>query len=283
MPLAHGPVPADPSMWFAHWPFEPVVWVSVAVAAWLYLRACRRVPAWPSNRRRYFLSGLAVMTIALASPLAAYESALLWIHMVQHMLLIFVVAPLLVLGAPLALAVRAASQSFRHRLTGVLHLSVIRALTHPLVSWLLLAVVVGVTHLSPVYNASLENEILHVGEHGLYLVAAVAFWWPVVGIDPGASRLSHPLRIVYLLLAMPQQAWLALSMYSAGSAWYDHYDTLARPWGPTPLEDQRAAAVIMWVGGDGLILVALMLAAVAWMKHDERTAAREDRRLGFSQ
>lgn len=279
--LVHGPAAQDPATWawLTAWPFEPVVWLGVGVAAWGYAAASRRVRGWPAQRRRLWFAGLVVALLALAGPLATYDGSLFWVHMVQHLLLTMVAAPLLMLGAPVTLALRTSSPGARRRLTTVLHARVVRVLTHPILSWTLFAAVMWMSHFSALYNAALESELAHAGEHALYLFAGCLFWWPVVGIDPTAGRLGWGGRIAYLLLAMPQQSWLGLAIYSTDAILYPHYESLARGWGPSPLDDQRLAGTIMWVGGNLLFLVALALAALAWMRHDAREAARIDRQL----
>lgn len=253
------------------------MWLAALVAVWWYLRTARRMSSWPPQRRAAFTSGVAVGFLALATPVASYAHALFSVHMVQHLLLTLVCAPLLLLGAPVTLALRAASPTARRQFAGALHSAVVRAVTHPIVAWCLFAAVMWITHLTPLYDAALDSEGVHALEHALYLTAALVFWAPVIGLDPARVRLSHPVRLAYLVLALPQQAFLALSLWSATTVLYPHYDALFRPWGPDPLEDQRAGALVMWLGGDLLFVGAIVGVAVAWMRHDEREAARIDR------
>ena len=115
MLLAHGNVAPEPSSAsvLGAWPFEPLVWLGIGVAGWWYLRAYARVPSYHSVRRIHWLIGLGVVALALASPVAVYEGSLFWVHMAQHLLLTMVAAPLLVLGAPVTLALRASSPATR--------------------------------------------------------------------------------------------------------------------------------------------------------------------------
>ncbi|MBA3349484.1 MAG: cytochrome c oxidase assembly protein, partial [Actinobacteria bacterium] len=203
-----------------------------------------------------------------------------WVHMIQHLLLTLVAAPLVALGAPVTLALRAASPPARVRMVSVLHSRALRLLGHPLTAWMTFALVMWVSHFSPLFNLALENDIAHVIEHMAYLVAGLLFWWPVVGLDPGAKRLAHPIRILYLVTALPQQSWLGLAIYSSSRVLYGHYMVVERAWGPAPLDDQRAAGIIMWVGGDFLFIVALALSIGAWARAERREGERVDRRLG---
>jgi cytochrome c oxidase assembly factor CtaG len=221
-----------------------------------------------------------VVGAALASPIASYDAVLFWVHMIQHLLLTQVAAPLLVLGAPLALTMRAGPRAATERLSSVMRWGPLRAVMHPLVAWSAFALAMSVTHFSGFYGAALEEEHLHALEHCLYLGAGVLFWWPVAGVDPGAAgRLSWPVRLAYVLVALPQQAFLGLAIYSARTVLYRHYETVTRAWGPEPIQDQRIAGMIMWIAGDLLFLVALGFIAVAWMRSDIKEAARIDRRL----
>jgi putative membrane protein len=281
MLLAHGNVAPEPSSAsvLGAWPFEPLVWLGLGLAGWWYLRAYARVPAYPSVRRLHWFIGLAFVAVALASPIAVYEGSLFWVHMVQHLVLTMVAAPLLVLGAPVTLALRAAGPQRRRRLLRTLHSVPVRFLTHPVVSWSTFALVMWLTHFSQLYDLALENEPVHVAEHVVYLTAACLFWWPVIGLDPGAARLGWPGRIGYLVLAMPQQSFLGVAIHQAKEPLYEHYATLGRTWGPTPLGDQQLAGTIMWVAGDFLFIAALVLAVLAWMRHDKRATRHLDRRL----
>ena len=262
------------------WPFDPVLWLFASLSVAGYLHAQARVGRWPVVRRVCFLGGMGTILLALATPIATYDGVFFWVHMVQHLLLTLVAAPLIALGAPVTLALRAATPPTRARMVSLLHSRALRVLGHPLVAWTTFALVMWVSHFSPVFELALEDDIVHAIEHLAYLVAGLLFWWPVVGLDPGAKRLGHPLRILYLVTALPQQSWLGLAIYSSSQVLYEHYARLERPWGPSPLDDQRAAGIIMWVGGDLLFIVALAFAIAAWARAERREGDRADRRLG---
>ena len=261
------------------WPFEPVLWTFVGLSLAIYFRAQSGIRGWPGTRLGCFAGGMAAVLVALATPIATYDGVFFWVHMVQHLLLTLVAAPLILLGAPVTLALRAASPPVRASMVAFLHSRTVRLLGHPLVAWITFALVMWVSHFSPLFNLALENAVVHVAEHMVFLIAGLLFWWPVIGLDPGARRLGHPLRIVYLVTALPQQSWLGLAIYSSSQVLYDHYRVLERSWGPAPLDDQRAAGIIMWVGGDFLFVVALAFAIGAWAGAERREGERADRRL----
>jgi putative copper resistance protein D len=135
------------------------------------------------------------------------------------------------------------------------------------------------THFSPLFDASLENPLIHDLEHGLYLAAGLLFWWPAVGLDPSPWRMPHPVRAMYVFTQMPQNTFLAVTILNSGSVLYHHYATLVRPWGPTALADQATAGGIMWVGGDVLFLSAMAAILAGWMAFEGRREAVVDRRL----
>jgi putative membrane protein len=284
--LAHGapaPEPALPGVLLV-WRFEPLVLIPVIVvaAAWLWLArfVTRQHPAHPPQTWRIaaFLCGLGVIVVALTSPIEAYEGQLFSVHMLQHMLLELVAAPLLLLGAPATLALRAASPSVRHRLLAVLHSRVVAVLSFPLLAWVLFAAVNWGWHFSTLYDQALENQSLHDLEHVTFLAAALLFWWPVVGADPSRWRLPYPVRLLYLFLAMPQNSFLGVALMSA-PVLYHHYAVLLRTWGPSPLVDQGIGGMLMWVGGDVVFLLAMGLVVAAWVRQEDRRAARLDARL----
>jgi putative copper resistance protein D len=285
--LAHGaqaPAPSLPSVLLA-WRFDPLAVSGLLLAGAAYLWAVRRVnrahPAsrQPAYRSWLFAAGLAAIGLALLSPVEAYEGSLFSVHMVQHMLLELVAAPLFLAGAPITLTLRAVSPTLRRPLLAVLQSRVVHVISFPVIAWLLFAAVNWGWHFSVLYDQALENQPLHYLQHATFLAAALLFWWPVIGADPSPWRLPHPVRLLYLFLAMPQNSFLGVALLSASTVLYPHYVTNLRAWGPTPLDDQALGGVIMWVFGDVAFLIGMMLIVVLWMRHEDRRTARLDARL----
>ena len=284
---AHGPVPTEPpspSTILLGWTFEPVPTLAILAAlgwwVWAVSRVNRAHPANPVPRRRtgYFLAAMGALSLALLSGIDRYDTTLFSIHMVQHILLILVSAPLLALAAPITLLLRVSSSQTRRRwILPVLHSRVVRVLTHPIVAWIVLASVMWVTHFSPLFDAALEDPLIHDLEHVLFLTAALLFWWPAVALDPAPSRMGHPGRLTYVFMQMTQNTFLAVVLISATASLYPHYATLTIPWPSDPLEDQRLAAGIMWLVGDAIFIAALMALVFGWMRAEERDASRADR------
>jgi putative copper resistance protein D len=286
--LAHGlaPEPASLLDLLTAWSIEAHVILPLLAAALLYRWAAgvvrREHPDNPVPRYRVWswYLGLLVIFIALESPIGTYDDTLFTDHMIQHLLLVMLAAPLLAIGAPITLILRVASPETRARFwLPLLHSRVVRVLGFPVIAWSVFAAVMWASHFSPLFDAALENDYVHLFEHALYLGAALLFWWPVVGADPSPWRLPHPARVAYLFLGMPQSSFLGLALFSAPEPLYAHYETLVRSWGPTPLQDQQMAGGIMWAGGDAAFLIAMIVALWIWLRAEERAGKLADEKL----
>jgi len=260
---------------------EPVP-LGVATAALCYLiadgrvrRAHGRVPR--QRARLAFFAGLGVVVIALTGPIDAAVTTSFSIHMAQHLLITMVAPPLLLLGAPITLALQAWPGTPRRWLLATLRSGPARLFGNPLVAWALFFVVLWGIHFTGIYEAALHNNGLHALEHLALLVTALLFWMPIVRADPAPSGLSYPARILYLFAAMPAMAFLGLTIVTSRHVLYPtyaHADGVARA-----LADQGAAGAIMWAGTMVLIVPALGFVLLDWMRADEREAARVDARL----
>lgn len=216
-----------------------------------------------------WFGGLVVLLIALVGPVDALADRSFAVHMAQHILLVLVAPPLLALGMPITLVLQTSSSKFRKRvLRPILHSRVVRFLSNPIVGWVLLVGVSFGVHFSPLFDAALRFTPTHAFEHALWVSIALIYWWPIVGRDPSPHPVPYPARLFSLLLLMPAMSFLALAIYSASEPLYPTYLTRPQPWGLTPMQDQHAAAVLMWLVGNLILVVALLLEAVAW-KHDE--------------
>lgn len=271
---------------------DPLPWLGSLVAAGGYLLLARRVnashPTSPVPRWRVvaWLAGTITILIALASAIDVYADELLTAHMIQHLLLTMVAPPLLALGAPVTLVLRAVRPVTRRRLLlPLLHSRAIRLAASPFVAWPIFTAVIWFAHFTPLYEAALEQPALHVLEHAIFLGAGLLFWWPVIGADPSPWRLRPIARMVYLAAQMPLNTAVGLAIYFAPTVLYPHYATLGRAWGPDPSTDQQVAGIVMWGAGDTILIAALVLAVAGWLraeekqsrKTEERAARRDDR------
>lgn len=268
----------------ANWPLDPLVISALLVAGIAYVRADRRVRGERRGRplrRRSFLAGLVVVFAALQSPIDAGAATSFAVHMVQHLLLTMVAAPLLVLGAPVTLALQATTPQRRRRLLSTLRSAPVRLISAPIAAWSLFILVLWGTHVTELYELTLKSPGIHALEHLVYLATAVLFWIPVVGLDPAPSGLSHPARILYLFLAMPAMAFLGLALLSANRVLYPTYAAVEGM--SRALADQRMAGALMWTGTMFLIVPALGFVLLDWMRADDRATQRVDARLQRTQ
>jgi putative membrane protein len=274
--LAHpGQPPAPHDLWGA-WNLDPVLLGGLLLAAWAFWRGQTSGPRRPvdSWRARCFTGALVALGLALLSPLDALSGALASAHMVQHLLLLLVAAPLLALSAPSSailrgspLALRRASGRWRRRL-GLTHGN--RGfLRHPATVWLVSVGVIWFWHAAAPYDATLDSQFLHVLEHASFLVTAVLFWQVVVGVR-GAARVSGGLGVLLLFAMAMQSVLLSVLLTFARTPWYSGYAATTAPWGLDPLTDQRLAGVIMWIPAGGIYLVVALALLVTWIRATER-------------
>jgi putative copper resistance protein D len=285
---AHGPVPAEPPTLAAlalGWHLDPLVAGSLLAAAlgwiWILRRVARLHPGHPvaPARTAAFLAGLAAIAVALLSGIERYDTTLFSVHMVQHLLLIVVAAPLIALAAPVTQVLRAASPAARRRwLLPALHSRFVAAVGHPVVAWLAFTLVLWLSHFSPLFDLALEDDGIHRFEHALFLASALLFWWPAVAADPARRRLPYPVRGLYLLLQLPVNSFLGMALTFAAAPLYPHYASLGSPYGITALADQQLAGGIMWLAGDIVFIIAVLAVVAAWMRHEERDAPAAERR-----
>ncbi len=276
---------ADASSFLLRWTLDPLVILPLTLAAMLYVDGVRNVRArhprsgWPRSRTAWYFGGIAVLVVALESPIDYYAERLFSVHMVQHVLIMLIAAPLLLLGRPVTLALMGTSRGVRKRAAAIAHSRYARALGSPVVGLGCFAVVLWGSHFTWVYDAALTNGSLHAVEHLAFLIAALLFWWPIVARDPGSARLSYPARLFYLFLAMPVMSLLGFVVSSSDHVLYLHYDVTAGALGVSALADQRLGGTIMW--GASMLIGTLALSAVLldWMDRDEKEAARVDARL----
>lgn len=266
------------------WTFDPLVVAGLILAAFSYLWAARVVSRahpnqpWPIRQFSCFIGGLALLWIALLGPIGSYDDVFFWAHMTQHMIMMMVAAPLLVLGEPALLVLRASTPEFRkRRLLPLLRSRLMRWLSDPVLTWLAFVGVLTGTHFSPFYDYALRHQWAHeFVEHPLYLAVAVLYYYPIIGSNPGARRLSPASRVVSLLLMMVPEALTGFFLYASPFVVYPYYATVARPFGPDVLADQQLGGALMWAGSMLLDTAWVALAAREWLRHDARRVRRTD-------
>jgi cytochrome c oxidase assembly factor CtaG len=193
--------------------------------------------------------------------------------MVQHLLLTMVAAPLLALGAPITLLLRVSSpETRRRRILPVLHSRLLRAISFPVVTWIVFAAVMWGSHFSPLFDASLDNEAIHLVEHALYLGAALLFWWPVFSDEPESVPTLG--RIAYVFAAFVLSAFLGLALTFAPPL-YGYYESLpVRLWGISAAKDQNLGGILMTTEQALILFAAVVWLLVRLFREEDEAEAR---------
>ncbi len=237
--------------------------------AFVRARALRR--SLPTARAGAFGCAVVLSASVLLGPLERLADASLAWHMVQHLTLSFIVAPLLLLGAPVRLALAALPAAWAGRLSAALHSLPARALGHPAVAWLQFAAVLYGAHFSPLYEGALEHPWIHACEHALFLGSALVFWTPVLAVAPAPHAPTHLVRLLMLFLALPMSAFLGFIFYVMRAPLYPHYAVVAGA-----LADQQNAGAVMWISGGAPILAALLWCVADWGARERRLGVIAD-------
>ena len=257
---------------FQSWTFDPWIIIPLLLTGGIYWRGWRdlhrRLP------RRYavwrlisFQAGLLTLFIALASPLHPLAELLLQFHMIQHLLLMMVIPPLLLLGAPVLPLLRGLPRPVLQRGLGPFFAStalqrLAQFLTHPIVCLLAFTVSTIAWHVPALYELARSSDFWHNVQHVCFLGTGLLFWWPVV--QPWPSRLRWPrwTMIPYLLFADIQNTALSAFLIFSERVLYPSYAAVPRLWGISVLDDQAAAGAIMWVPGSVIFLIPVAVLAI---------------------
>jgi cytochrome c oxidase assembly factor CtaG len=277
---------ATPGLW--DWSVDPQL-VLIVVAGALYALGNRHTltPAGRRDAQRMravcFYAALAVLAIALASPLDAISEQLFWAHMVQHVLLMLVAAPLLVMARPWIRIWRALPRDARRSLAWAPGRAPAWAPLRALARWLgrpvpalvLFCTTLLAWHVPPLFDATLRSEPVHALEHTMFFLAALLFWKNVIDSPPLRAPLTPPQRIGYTIVATVASWLLALVLAVAPEPLYAHYaHELSRPGGISALADQQLAAGIMWVPGSVAFVLVLFVHVHRWLAPAPQPPAR---------
>lgn len=278
----------------ASWSFPPWVTTLDLLSALLYLRGWlvlrRVIPSqFPSWRLLSFMGGIAALQIALASPIDAFDSFSLADHMSQHMILMMIVPPLILLGNPMLPLFRGLPRSFARKILAPLLRwppvsGFFRRITNPAFCWLAFAIAMVGWHLPGPYDLALRSDAWHELEHATFLFTSILFWWPVIQPWPSRSRWPRWSVPVYLILADFVNTAVSAFLVFSGRVLYAPYLTFPRLGALSAASDQVIAGVVMWfVGGFAFVIPAIFLLAklLAPQRVKPISARREPRMLEF--
>jgi cytochrome c oxidase assembly factor CtaG len=232
-------------------------------AGLLYALAVRRAGHWPRQSTAWFFAGLAVTFLATQSVIGYYDMEYFSDHMIQHLLLIMVAAPLFAFARPLDLAYEVGSVRVRAIFDG----PALKAITHPLFGFVLYFVFIPITHLTGLFNLMMEHEWVHHLEQIAFLVVGYLFFRAAFGLERGFT-IHRGLRLVYVMAAVPVDTFTGLALVMSSHNPYPSY-LMSSPAGSTPasiLSDIHLGGALMWIGGDALMLLACIPIAIGWVK-----------------
>ena len=264
------------SIW-THWHPHPEVLLGLALLEGIYL-----VGVGPL-RVRYdladgvdtrqvatFTLGVLVIFVCLVSPIHILSDRYLFsVHMLQHVLLTLIAPPLLIVGTPDWLLRPLLRPDALFRLA--------RLATHPVVAFALFNVIFSLWHIPALYNLSVTNHPVHIGEHLIFVSAATLLWWPIASNMPELPRLSYPLQMGYLFLLSIAQLIIFAPITFSREPLYQWYVDAERIWSVTPLVDQQIGAIIMKIGGGAIFLTLIIVLFFRWFgREEEKTKAETE-------
>ena len=249
----------------------------VYIRGWFVIRKTR--PAqFPAGRLAAFLFGLAILWLAIGSPMDGFADALLSAHMVEHLLLMSFVPPLLLLGDPQVPLLRGLPRIVTVRLLGPLfRLKALRTLgrflTRPLVAWLAMNLIFLGWHVPSAYDFALEHERWHDFEHICFLSSSILFWWPLIRPWPTSTRYPGWIMIPYLVGADIVNTALSAFLAFCDRPVYTYYLAQPNRFQINPMTDQVVGAVIMWVVGSMVFLIPAVFITVNLLQQDSKLRA----------
>ncbi|MCV2491582.1 cytochrome c oxidase assembly protein [Geodermatophilus sp. YIM 151500] len=284
-------VPAEPPTWarmfLPHLEPTSVVPVAGVLALVVYLagagRLARSGVRWPWWRTAAFTAGVLSLFAVTGTWLNGYSMVLFSVHMAQHMVLSMVTPLLLLLGAPVTLALRALPRGRgtagtpRALLLEALHSRPARMVASPLFTVPLFIVSLYGVYFTPVFDALMANPVGHQFMLAHFTVTGLLFFGPIVAQDPWPRTTGHPGRMLELLLPVPFHAFFGVAIMMAGSLVVGTFATPPSGWGIDPLADQGVAGGIAWSFGELPTVLVMAVVFFSWARSEERRGKRLDR------
>lgn len=272
------------TMWRTEWLFTSVSVLAIVVYLMWVMRLRRRGDRWPIGRTISWVAGWALFAYMIDSGFGIYGRVMFSIHMIEHMVVAMTIPLLLVLSAPVTLALRAlpkrqdSTLGPRELVLATVHSRVIRVLANPVVAALIFFLSLVVFYYSPAFGRALETHTGHILMNVHFLATGYLFVWSLIGRDPGPPKWPAPLRLLVLLVTLAAHAFFGVALMSGTSLLAPEFFTaLDLPWVPSPLEDQQLAGSIAWAAGEIPTLVLAILVAADWWRSDTAEARRHGR------
>lgn len=269
------------------WSADPFFLVAclagLALYGWGVLRLRRRGDAWPVSRTVSYVVGVLTIALVMCTRLNDYGMVMFSVHMVQHMVISMLSPILILLGAPVTLALRALPAAGKGRkgprelLLMLLHSRYMRIITHPAFTIPLFIASLYGLYFTPIFDFLMGSKTGHVAMMVHFLAVGVVFFWPIIGVDPGPHRPGHLMRMLELFAGMPFHAFFGIALMMASTPMVETFRTPPASLGIDALSDQGAAGGIAWAFSEipsVLVLIALLF---QWYGSEQRQAKRKDR------
>ncbi|MGW0600003.1 cytochrome c oxidase assembly protein [Streptomyces sp. NPDC002776] len=255
----------------------------LALYGWGVVRLRRRGDAWPVTRTVSYVAGVLTIALVMCTKLNDYGMVMFSVHMVQHMVISMLSPILILLGAPVTLALRALPVAGRGRkgprelLLALLHSRYMRIVTHPAFTIPLFIASLYALYFTPLFDFLMGSKVGHIGMMVHFLAVGVVFFWPIIGVDPGPHRPGYLMRMLELFAGMPFHAFFGIALMMASAPMVGTFENPPASLGIDALSDQNAAGGIAWAFSEipsVLVLIALLF---QWYRSEQRQARRTDR------
>ncbi|MFD5072774.1 cytochrome c oxidase assembly protein [Streptomyces sp. NPDC058369] len=270
-----------------HFSADPFFLIGCVLAVLLYgygvLRLRRRGDAWPVGRTVLFVAGVLTIAVVMCTRLNDYGMVMFSVHMVQHMVISMLSPILLLLGAPVTLALRAlpvarrGSKGPRELLLMLLHSRYMKIVTHPAFTIPLFIASLYGLYFTPLFDYLMGSTTGHLVMMVHFLAVGLFFFWPIMGVDPGPHRPGYVMRMLELFAGMPFHAFFGIALMMASTPMVEVYKNPPASLGIDALSDQSAAGGIAWAFSEIPSVVVLVALVFQWYRSEQRTAKRTDR------
>ncbi|MFD4630911.1 cytochrome c oxidase assembly protein [Streptomyces sp. NPDC058284] len=257
--------------------------VALALYGWGVARLVRRGDKWPAGRTVSFVIGILTVLLVMCTKLNDYGMVMFSVHMSQHMVISMLSPILLLLGAPITLALRAlpvaarGSKGPREWLLWLLQSRYVKIITHPAFTIPLFIASLYALYFTPLFDTLMSSKAGHIGMMVHFLAVGLVFFWPIMGVDPGPHRPGHIFRMLELFAGMPFHAFFGIALMMATQPMIGTYMHPPASLGIDALSDQEAAGGIAWAFSEIPSVVVLVALLFQWRRSEDREARRKDR------
>ncbi|MFJ2169462.1 cytochrome c oxidase assembly protein [Streptomyces griseofuscus] len=257
--------------------------LGLGLYAWGVVRLRRRGDTWPVARTFSYVIGVLTILLVMCTRLNDYGMVMFSVHMVQHMIISMLSPILILLGAPVTLALRALPTAGRGRkgprelLLMLLHSRYMRVITHPLFTIPMFIASLYVLYFTPLFDFLMGSKTGHIAMMVHFLAVGVVFFWPIIGVDPGPHRPGHLMRMLELFAGMPFHAFFGIALMMASTPMVNTFLHPPVSLGIDPLSDQNSAGGIAWAFSEVPSVLVLIALLFQWYGSEKRHARRKDR------